>query len=186
MKTAYVFLANGFEDVEAVTPVDYLRRAGVKVSVVSLEGSEVESSHNLTIRCDCTLDDVLNAPLPDLVVLPGGMTGTKNLAASEDLRKFMKKMMDERRFIGAICAAPAVVLGSWGLLDGRTWTGYPGVGSTLTPRPGKERVVVDGHLVTSRAAGCAEEFSLVLIKLLCGPESMRKVADEILAREEEA
>ncbi len=185
MKTACVFLANGFEDVEAVTPIDYLRRAGVHVAVVALEGTEAVSSHSLTIRCDCSLGDILDSPLPDMVVLPGGMKGSELLSSASELRTLVRKMMDERRFVAAICAAPAVVLGSWGLLDGRKWTGYPGVGATLTPRLGKERVVVDGHLVTSRAAGCAEEFSLELVKLLCGPEAMRKLADSILAREEE-
>ena len=114
MKSAFVFLADGFEDIEAITPIDILRRAGVKVTVVAVKGREAVSSHALTVVCDAGIDDIAGKPLPDLVVLPGGGTGSKNLAASAALEKIVRDMMTENRLVGAICAAPAVVLGAWG------------------------------------------------------------------------
>lgn len=182
MKRAFVFLADGFEDVEAVTPIDYLRRAGVSVTVVGISGKIAVSSHQVSITCDALLSDIITAPLPDLAVLPGGSKGSENLAASTELKSFITRMMAEHRFVGAICAAPALVLGAWGLLDGRSFTCFPGLGEKLSTKPLKERVVVDLNLITSRSAGTAEEFSLALVKLLCGTGEATKLADAILAR----
>lgn len=183
MKKAYVFLANGFEDVEAISPIDYLRRAGVQVELVALEGKQAVSSHGVTVLCDVSIQELPLDVLPDLVVLPGGMKGSEALASSQMLKDLVLKMAQLDRYIAAICASPAVVLGPWGLLNGKNWTGYPGLGASYKPKTGKERVLVDKHLVTSRGAGCAEEFSLVVIGLLCGQEARFKVADAILARE---
>lgn len=182
MKNAYVFLADGFEDIEAVTPIDLLRRAGVSVTVVALKGHEAVSARGLRVTCDVTFEDIASKALPDLVVLPGGGSGSRNLAASADLEKLVKKMFAESKTVGAICAAPAVALGRWGLLTGKKYTCFPGMGEDLPSKPLKSRVVEDGNLITSQAAGSAEEFSLALVASLCGKDASEKVAAEIHAR----
>ena len=182
MKSAYVFLADGFEDVEAVTPIDYLRRAGVQVTVVGLSGKTATSSHALTILCDAVLSEVSAKPLPDLAVLPGGGKGSENLAASKELRSFITRIFADNRLVGAICAAPAVVLGGWGMLAGRAFTCYPGSEAGLQMRPSDKRVVADRNLITSRGPGSAEEFSLELVRHLCGNDATMKVISAILAR----
>lgn len=182
MKSAYVFLAEGFEDIEAVTPIDYLRRAGLRVVVVGVTGKKVKSAHELLIETDAVLDEVLDLPLPDLVVLPGGGLGSKNLSESAGVRRLVEAMMHGGRLVGAICAAPAVVLGGWSLLVGRKWTCYPGSGDSLRPAPLEERVVVDGNLITSRGAGTAEEFALSLVSHTVGEAISNKLRIGLLAR----
>lgn len=182
MKSAYVFLADGFEDVEAVTPIDYLRRAGLRVTVVGVTGKTVSSGHELTIVADASLDEVLPLPLPDLAVLPGGGMGSKNLSESRGVRRIVEAMLAEGRAVGAICAAPAVVLGAWGLLEDRRWTCYPGSADGLRCEPLEERVVRDGNLITSRGAGTAEEFSLALVALVSGQSIADKLKIGLLAR----
>ncbi len=182
MKTAHVFLVDGFEDIEAITPIDCLRRAGVKVSVVGVSDKAPVSARGLTVGCDALLSDSRTGPLPDLAVLPGGGPGSKNLGASAALRDFIARMMAEKRLVGAICAAPALALGAWGMLEGRTWTCYPGMEKGLPGKHLSDRVVVDGNLVTSRGPGTAEEFSLALVTALCGKSAADKLAEEILAR----
>ena len=182
MKSAYVFLADGFEDVEAVTPIDYLRRAGVQVTVVGLSGKTATSSHALSVGCDAALSGVATKPLPDLAVLPGGGKGSEALAASKELRSFISRMFADNRLVGAICAAPAVVLGGWGMLAGRAFTCYPGCEDGLSARPSDKRVVADRNLITSRGPGTAEEFSLELVRHLCGNDVAMKVSSGILAR----
>ena len=182
MKTAYVFLVDGFEDIEAITPIDCLRRAGAKVTVVGVSGKAAVSARGLTVSCDSLLSDARTGPLPDLAVLPGGGPGSKNLGASTALRDFIGRMMAEKRLVGAICGAPALALGAWGMLDGRTWTCFPGMEKGLPGKHLSDRVVVDGNLVTSRAPGTAEEFALALVSILCGKPAANKLAEEILAR----
>lgn len=178
MKKAYVMLADGFEEVEAITPVDYLRRAGLDVILVAIMGDRAESARKLTVLCDMPLEQAVSLPLPDAVVLPGGANGSKNLAASAELERFVKRMFAEGRLVAAICAAPAVVLEGWKCLSGYRWTGYPGTFPNLS----EDRVIADKNLVTSRAAGTAEEFSLVLVEKLCGKEAADTVKKAILAR----
>jgi len=182
MKNVYVFLADGFEDVEAVTPIDYLRRAGAKVTVVGISGEKAVSAHGLTVLCDCGIDEIVSSPLPDLAVLPGGGPGSKNLASSSALKGLISRMFAENRLVGAICAAPAVALGSWGLLSLRKYTCYPGMGEDLPVKPLSARVVVDGNLITSRAPGTAEEFSLELVRALCGAAAAKSLTGDILSR----
>jgi len=182
MKNAFVFLADGFEEIEAVTPIDILRRAGVAVTVVAVKGNEALSAHALRVVCDASLDDIAGKQLPDLVVLPGGGAGSKNLAASAVLQKIVRDMMAEGRLVGAICAAPAVVLGSWGLLAGKKYTCFPGEGDHLADKPIDKRVVVDGNLITSKAAGSAEEFSLALVTALCGSAGAKEISSKMFTR----
>ena len=182
MKNAYVFIADGFEDVEAITPIDYLRRAGVTVTVVGVQARKAVSARGVAIECDRTLSEIVSEPLPDLAVLPGGAKGSEGLAASAKLKDLVSRMLGEKRLVGAICAAPAVALGGWGLLAGRNYTCYPGRGEDLPVKPLKSRVVTDGNLITARAPGVSEEFSIELVRVLCGPEAASRLAGDILAR----
>ncbi len=173
-KRAVVFLADGFEEVEAVTPIDFLRRAGVDVVIAGVESREIRGSHGIVIQADVIADEILT--VPDAVVLPGGMPGSKNLADSAAVRQLTMDVNTAGGLIGSICAGPAVALASFGLLDGRRFTCYPGFEERV---PGGffsgDRVVVDGNIVTSRGAGTAAEFALELVRSLAGDE----IANEI-------
>jgi 4-methyl-5(b-hydroxyethyl)-thiazole monophosphate biosynthesis len=169
-----LLLAPGFEEVEAVTPIDFLRRAGIEVRVVGVEEALVEGSHGLVMKTDCILSDFTEDA--DGIVIPGGMPGAENIAASEIALELIRDLHTRRKWVAAICAAPAVVLMKAGILEGRTVTCYPGFeerfsGCTFS----EERVVVDGNLVTSRGPGTAAEFSLKLIELLAGTEAAQEI-----------
>jgi 4-methyl-5(b-hydroxyethyl)-thiazole monophosphate biosynthesis len=172
-KKALIFLADGFEEVEAVTPVDYLRRANIKVVMAAIgQNTDVMGSHGINLTADTTLEAMetqgeLNPDKWDCVIIPGGMLGSKNLAACAKVGKFLKKLSDKGKMIAAICAAPAVVLAPLGLLEGKRFTCYPGMEEGLTSGTWMEdKVVIDGALITSRAAGTAAEFAFTLIKIL--------------------
>lgn len=173
MKKVAVLLADGFEEVEAVTPIDFLRRAGVEVLVAGVKERDVVGSHNVRIDCDMTLDEL---PLElDGIVVPGG-PGAKDISDSAEAVGLIKKFLDSKKLVGAICAAPAVVLGARGLLKGRKFTCYPGTESAA--KDGtllQDRVVKDGNLITSRGPGTAAEFSLALIEYLAGADAAEKV-----------
>lgn len=185
MKTAMVFLANGCEEVEAVTPVDFLRRGGVEVTVVGIGDREIQTARGLTIRTDVAMDQWVGEdhPLPDAIVLPGGMPGAQNLADDPHLDRLVRTMAEEKRLIAGICAAPAVVLGSKGLLKGRAYTCYPGFEESLDHGSFREdRVVVDENFITSRGPGTAAEFSLTLLSALMGPETSQKIKKATLQK----
>ena len=168
MKKAAVFFADGFEEVEALTPVDMLRRAGVEVTMVAMLGkTAVTGSHGITVKADILFEDA-DFDDTDLFVLPGGMPGTTHLKESEPLLELLVKAAGDGKLVSAICAAPTV-LGKAGLLKGRTATCYPGCEDGLTGAVlSTESVVVDGNIVTSRGAGTAMPFSFKLIELLLG------------------
>ena len=171
-----LFLAEGFEEIEAVTPVDLLRRAGVQVRTCSVAPSRtVTGAHGVPFVCDTDLDS-LEGPF-DLLILPGGMPGTKNLAASEKLAALLRRQAGEGKPLAAICAAPTV-LGGLGLLKDKRAVCYPGMEEGLFCREaGTEAVVRDGNIVTSRGPGTAFDFGLALVALLKGEETARKIAD---------
>ena len=166
MKTCYVFLADGFEEIEALTVVDLLRRDNVPVQMVSLDGKPyVNGSHGIEVKADCTMPDV-NLTQACMLVLPGGMPGTENLFHSEALKEMVLEFNNTNRRIAAICAAPSI-LGRWGILNGKKAVCYPGreemlEGATVL----KEEVVTDGNITTSRGMGTAIAFGLELLKLL--------------------
>lgn len=182
MKTVSVFLADGFEEVEAITPIDYLRRAGCEVTVTGVDSLTVLSSRKLSINCDIRISDADYSLLPDLIVLPGGMPGSTNLAADALLENLTRRMFASGKLVAAICAAPAVILGEWGLLDGYKWTCFPDMEDGYGGTHLSDAIVHDHNLITARAAGVAEEFSFTLISALCSPEEAIKVASSILAR----
>lgn len=177
----YVFLANGFEEVEALAPIDLLRRASFEVTTVSItEHLAVIGSHNIPVVADVTLDacDFTDA---ELLVLPGGMPGTKNLAACEMLTNLLKSHASAGKPIAAICAAPSI-LGGLGLLEGKEAICYPGFeGALAGARISDRRVVQDGNILTAAGAGVAVEFGLAAIEMLSNAEQSDSIRKAILA-----
>lgn len=170
----YVFLANGFEEVEAFTPVDYLRRCELDVKTVGIQGKMVRGSHGITVIADLTFYDVDLAEA-ELIVLPGGLPGTTNLEASRRLSEVIDYCVEKEIPVGAICAAPSI-LGHKGLLKGRTATCASGFeqeleGAVVTGNP----VETDGIFTTARGAGVANEFAFALAERLCGRERAEKL-----------
>ncbi len=181
--TIAILLADGFEEVEAVTPADFLRRAGLDVKLVGVTGKTVTGGHGITVGADMLLEDLREEP--EVLVLPGGARGAENLAASSRTRELIRSMHARGKLIGAICAAPAVVLQPTGILAGRRVTCYPGFEKDLRGCTfSEERVVVDGTIVTSRSPGTAAEFSLKLVELLAGPEKAESIHAGTLQRAE--
>jgi 4-methyl-5(b-hydroxyethyl)-thiazole monophosphate biosynthesis len=183
MKKACVVLADGFEEIEALTPVDYLRRAGIEVTMIGLAGQLVRGAHDIAVMADLTMAESSSATY-DAVILPGGMPGARNLAESKVLREFLLRHFHGGKIVAAICAAPAVVLeGACGLLAGRHFTGYPGSEAQVPQgihTPG--RVVKDGNLITSRGPGTAGEFAIALIEALAGAQTAQAVAEKTLLK----
>lgn len=204
MKTAIILAADGCEEIETLTPADYLRRAGIDVRMVGVTGCQITGAHNIVFTADITLSDFVaesekgapGAALPfDAIIIPGGMGGTKNIAQSEAACALICNAQKQNRFVCAICAAPVVVLSPLGLLKKRHFTCYPNMQNEFASFAGdswqeltrgalwqESRVVKDGNLITSRGPGTAEEFSLAVIESLCGIESRAAVAEGIVAR----
>lgn len=188
-KRVLEFIAEGFEDVEAVTPADYLRRASVEVVLVAVGANTmVQSSRGLSIVADTTLSELasrgaLEASAWDGLVIPGGMPGASNIASSVTAVTFVRAMQGAGKLVAAICAAPAVVLAPLGLLSGKRFTCFPGMEKNVSGAIWKEeRVVVDGNLITSRSAGTAGEWAYEVMKHLVGQGEADKVAAAVLLR----
>ena len=180
-KKVAVLLADGFEEVEAVTPIDFLRRAGVKVIAAGITGKTVTGANGVNITADALAKD-LPGDL-DGVVIPGGMPGAANVAKSKEAGELIKKLLAAGGLVAAICAAPAVVLGAGGFLSGKRFTCYPGFEKDITGASfSGDRVVVDGNLITSRGPGTAAEFSIALIEYLAGKEAADKVFSATLQK----
>lgn len=162
----YVFLADGFEETEAIAPIDMLRRAGVTVQTVGIGTDTPTGTHGITVRADLPETAVTTDGLEG-VVLPGGLPGTTNLEASATVQRLLDYCAENDLLIAAICAAPSV-LGRKGLLDGRRYTCYPGF-ETAAGATG-EPAVCDGRIVTGKGAGAALAFGAALIEALCGKE----------------
>jgi 4-methyl-5(b-hydroxyethyl)-thiazole monophosphate biosynthesis len=167
MKSVLVPLANGSEELEAVTVLNILRRAGIEAVSASLDGHPVHGSRGTMIIPDTSLDEALKRRF-DMVVLPGGQPGTNNLKADARILKLVQGMAADDRFVCAICAAPSV-LATAGLLDGKRATSFPG---SLDSFPKVSRlhqaVVEDGKIITSRGPGTAMDFALTLVERLAG------------------
>lgn len=182
MKQIVVFLADGFEEIEALSPVDYLRRAGAEVITAATGKSvrEVNGAHGITVLADTTLDEYLSGmkALPDAVVCPGGMPGASNIAACGKAVELIRTMNESGRLVAAICASPAIVLPATGALKGKEWTCYPGMQSNAAEYVSSyknEVFVTDGNLVTSRGPGAAEQFAMELVRILCGEDTALNV-----------
>ena len=182
MAEALVLVAEGSEEIEAVTPGDVLVRAGVGVMYAGVGGTILRGSRGLPLGADVEVGAVVGR-LFDAVVLPGGAAGAGRLAASAEVSRIVRAHRDAGRVIAAICAAPAVVLAPLGVLDGKRATCYPGFEERF---PGSARhepgdVVVDGTLITSRGPGTALAFSLELAAVLAGRERAEEVRSAMLA-----
>ena len=183
MKVAVLF-ADGFEEVEAVTPVDFLRRAEIDVTVTGINGGPVRGGHGIPITVDKTIGDVLQAAGEyDGVVVPGGMPGAEHVAASKEAGEFITKLAEWGKLVAAICASPAVVLQPLGILKGKKVTCYPGFEEKLEGAQFKaKRVVVDGNCITSRGPGTAAEFAVAIIQYLKGKEAAKSIHDAALLK----
>lgn len=182
MARVLIPLAKGCEELEAVTVIDLLRRAGVEVITAGLSEGSVTCSRGTVLLPDQVLDAVQDQAF-DMIVLPGGLPGAERLDADPRIHRLLLEMAESDRYTAAICAAPKV-LASAGLLDGRTVTSYPGIldPSLLSRTTLSEAAVVkDGKIITSRGPGTAMDFALELIDILCGPEK-RKEVEQALVR----
>lgn len=178
----YVLLADGFEEIEALAPVDLLRRAGLTVVTVSAqEGSAVTGAHGISVTADANISDIEGCEAAELLLLPGGMPGTTNLNASKEVHRLIDSAVENRKRIAAICAAP-MILGEKGLLAGKNATCYPGFEEYLKGAASVGgRVVTDGLITTAKGAGVAVEFAVELISLLCGTEIGERIRNGIFA-----
>ena len=182
----YLFLADGFEEIEALTPVDVLRRAGVAVKTVGVTGKCVTGSHGIKVEADVTLDEAVCGLADDtadieMIVLPGGMPGASNLDASEGVDRFIKEALRRDAYLAAICAAP-MIYGKRGLLDGRDATCYPGFEKYLEGAKYYEAsVIVDGNFITSDGMGSALDFALQLVSVLKGEDEAERLAESVRA-----
>jgi len=180
MKKVLIPLADGFEEIETVTVIDVLRRAGIDVVVAGLKEGELQGSRRVRLLADVTLDAVKDQDF-DMIVLPGGQPGVDNLRQDARVLAVLKAMHARKKMIGAICAAP-LALRDAGLISGVRLTSYPSLAPELAgSRYEETRVVVDGSIVTSRGPGTAMEFALELIEALDGAEAREKVAKPMLA-----
>lgn len=173
----YVFLADGFEEIEALAPVDLLRRAGCDVTTVGVTGSVVTGSHGVSVRADA--DEALLSDA-EMIILPGGQPGADNLRASKAVTDAVMYCYENGWHIAAICAAP-YILGELGMLNGVRAVCFPGYedrlsGAVLSPNP----VVTDGRITTARSAGHAVDFGLELVRVLKGDEASEKLRSTIM------
>lgn len=176
MARVLVPLAQGCEELEAVTVIDLLRRAGIDVVTAGLDDQPVTASRGVRLIPDAALSEVMGEDF-DMIVLPGGLPGADHLDRDARIHALLTSMSESGRFTAAICAAPKV-LASAGLLDGKSATSYPGVIDAMglkNTRLLQDAVVIDGKVVTSRGPGTAMDFALALIELLLGPEKRREV-----------
>ncbi len=179
MHTALVILAEGVEELEAIAPIDLLRRAGVKVTVAALaETIHVTGRNGITLHADSPLSAV-GERLFDLLLIPGG-PGVKLLRADPRVRAMVLAHHAAHRWLAAICAAPTV-FNDAGLLEGRRYTAHFSVADELPALLGEERTVAVGHLLTSRGAGTAVDFGLLLVEKLVSPQAALDVSQSICA-----
>ena len=177
----YIFFADGFEELEALSPVDALRRAGVSVTTVGVGSRQIIGAHQIPILCD-TATDELDAEDLEMIVLPGGMPGTTNLEASSVVMSVLDKALADGKWIAAICAAPSI-LGHRGILKGKKAICFPGFedaleGAELFAEP----ICVDGNIITAKGAGVALEFALTLVACLKGKDAARVLKETMQCR----
>ncbi|MBP5236603.1 MAG: DJ-1/PfpI family protein [Clostridia bacterium] len=176
----YLFLADGFETVEALCPLDVLRRAGLNVQTVGVTGPSVTSRQNVTVIADIQLDDIRDE-IPEMFILPGGIPGADNLAASEKLSSLITKWTERGSFVAAICAAP-YILGDLGLLRGKHATCYPDqkyIDKLQDAVYSSDDVVRDGKIITGKAMGAALDFALELAAALCGRDKAESISRSV-------
>ena len=176
----YLFLADGFEEIEALCTLDFLRRAGVEVKTVGVSGKTANGSHSIPVICDITEEELDTGSDFDMIILPGGMPGSTNLDKSLVVDTMIKRAVAEDKFICAICAAP-FILGKRGILKGRKATCYPGFEKELTGAEITDAGVVrHGKIITGRAMGSSHDFALEIVEALCGAQMSQKLKEAVL------
>ena len=177
----YMFCADGLEEVEALAALDVIRRAGLDIRTVGVDGKEVHGAHGITFISDITLPEfVSHNETCECVILPGGGVGTQTLAGSKTVCDFVKKINAGGGIVAAICAAPSV-LGRLGLLEGKAAVCYPGFEKYLYGANVRtDKVVRDGNIITARGMGCAVEFGLEIVSALCGEQTAEKIGKSIM------
>ncbi|MBO5379292.1 MAG: DJ-1/PfpI family protein [Clostridia bacterium] len=176
----YLFLADGFEEIEALCVLDFLRRAGVETKTVGISGKTATGSHKIPVICDIEASSLTGNEDFDMIILPGGLPGANNLDESPLVNKFIEKAVSQDKFIAAICAAP-FILGKRGILNGKRACCYPGfekelIGATVVD----DGCVRDGKIITARAMGKSHDFALEIIEALCGREVRENLAKSVL------
>lgn len=181
--SVFVVLAEGFEEIEAIVPIDILRRAGLNVTTVGLGKRIVTGSHGITIMADLSWEvDAVSDQTPDALILPGGMPGSKNLGDHAGLKQMAQRVASQGGILAAICAAPALTLASWGLLANHRATCYPGCESlfsgdvTYCPEP----VVVDKSIITAAGAGVAAPFAFKIAEIMTNREKIDELRKQML------
>lgn len=180
MRQVSVFLADGFEEIEGLTVVDILRRAGLQVDTVSVTGDKtIHGSHQIDVQADFLFEE-MDFSQTDMLVLPGGMPGTVHLKEHKGLRGLLEAHHEQGQYIAAICAAPSI-FGELGFLKGRRACCYPSFEEKLEgAEVVQDKVCVDGHVITSRGMGTAIPFALQLTSLLCGEEKAQEIGRSII------
>ena len=178
----YILLGTGFEEIEALTPVDLLRRAGVEVRTVGLNGKVVYGSHAIGVACDMVIDE-LDTSDAEMIVLPGGLGGVASIRGCEKALEAVKAVYEAGNYVAAICAGPTV-LAELGILTGRRATCYPGQIPNMRDALVVEDAacVTDGKVITGTSAGTAVPFALALIEALRGSDAAKAIADQIVIR----
>ncbi|MBO7349089.1 MAG: DJ-1/PfpI family protein [Spirochaetales bacterium] len=185
MKKVLAVLADGFEELEAISPIDVLRRAGASVTLAALkmyDGLKVRGSHDIYVQCDSLLSDVAKDHF-DAIFFPGGMPGATNLASSPEVKDLILNTYKRGDLVCAICASPAYVLAPLGILDGKKVTCYPGCESVApNVKFGNYRVVIDANVITSAGPGTALEFGLLIAETLFGKQMSEKLSGGMICK----
>lgn len=180
--TVLVPIADGTEELEAVTIIDVLRRGGADVTVASVNGLQVKASRGVNLIADCVIDDCIDKAF-DLIVLPGGLPGAEHLRDCASLIHMLTAQKESGRLYGAVCASPAVAMAPHGLLDNKQATCYPSCADQLPDASlANQRVVIDGNCITSQGPGTAMEFAVELIRQLVSDAKADEVAAGLLMR----
>ena len=175
----YCFLADGFEELEAIAPIDLIRRAGIEIKTVGIGGNAVTGSHGITFNTDLTDRDILLSEEVSAVILPGGMPGTINLENNENVQKAVDYCSENGKLICAICAAPSI-LGHKNLLNGKEAISYPGFEKELYGAKISEKSVsVSGNIITAKGAGVAVDFGLEIVAYLKGRDLSDMIKEQI-------
>ena len=176
----YMFLANGFEEVEALAPLDLMRRAGLTVTTVGIGGELITGAHGITVQADIP-DSMYRDDAPEMIILPGGMPGTRNLDNSPVVDAALKAAAANDAYLAAICAAP-MVLGKRGLLKGKRAICYPGFEKFLDgARLSNRHVVRDGKVITAAGMGVALDFGMEIVSMVCGEVAAANLSASIIA-----
>lgn len=177
---AVIFLAEGFEEIEAITVIDVLRRAEIEVVVVGISSLYITGAHGITVKCDCDENDFRFGKDVKIVILPGGMPGTINLQKSSVLQNAINSAVENNIYIGAICAAP-IILGQLGLLKSKNAVCYPGFEDELLgANICNEKVCLDDKFVTAKGPGAAVDFAFKIVEVLTNVNHMEVIKNDMI------